>query len=248
MSAIRKPEARAFDEKTAAYAFRLAELFIRRLRPISDYISVLPATELTRIASTPSAIRTLSLSDPKEFARRYFFKNLVKCAITIVHYERFLNRHRHVIDVGTGPGTFVFPFRLHFKPVTFVAIDQSLAALRLANQLFDLVSVKPPISICAHAPECLVRVGGLVTASYLLTELTDDEFASFSSLTLESPDTAFLIIDYPDVVDLFVSHVSRQRLILTDTFSIRLPSTLARLIGDDHVSFSSAYAPTAQDH
>lgn len=248
MSAIQRPKARLFDEKTAAYAFRLAELFVRRLRPISNYISVLPEAELSRLVSDPSAIRDLSSLNPKEFARRYFFKNLVKCAITIVNYENYLNRHKQIIDVGTGPGTFVFPFRLHFKPTTFVAVDQSLAALRLANELFDLVSIRPPISIRGHAPECLVSVRGLVTASYLLTELNRDDFEGFCSLAANSSDAAFLIVDYPNVVDLFVSHVSRQRFIFTDTFSINLPHNLARLIGDDHVSFSSAYAPATQDY
>lgn len=248
MSARRNPQPRVFDNKTAAYAFSLSELFIRRLKPISDYISVLPAAEISNLTSSPSAIRQLSVISPAEFARRYFFKNLVKCAITIVHYEKYLYRHKQIIDVGSGPGTFVFPFRLHFKPASFVAIDRSAQALELANNLFSLVSVKPPVSICGHVPDCLVRVGGLVTASYLLTELDAHDMESFCALAANCSDTAFLVVDYPDVVDEFVSHVSRRRLIFTDTFSVRLPSTLARLIGDDHVSFSSAYAPSAQDY
>lgn len=239
---------RNFDARTAQHAFRLAEMFVRRLAPISRHFDSLPATEVAELIKTPELIRQLSISSPSEFARRFFFKNLVKCAITIVHYERYLNRYRTITDLGSGPGTFLFPFRLHFKPVNFWAIDHSRDALLLACHLFDLANLKRPLAVCAHLPECLVNCRDLMTASYLLTELRDDEFDGFCRVVMEQTDAAFLIIDYPDIIDRFSTTVAEKRMVLTDTFSVRLPESLAELIGDNHVSFSSSYITSAKDY
>lgn len=239
---------RNFDARTAQYAFRLAEMFVRRLDPISRHFEKLPTPSAGEIIKTPELIQQLSVTNPEDFARRFFFKNLVKCAITIVHYERFLNRYRTITDLGSGPGTFLFPFRLHFKPANFLALDHSEDALSLACQLFDLASLKRPLAVRAHIPDCLVNCRDLMTASYLLTELNDGEFDEFCQIVMAQADAAFLIVDYPDVIDRFSTTVAEKRLVLTDTFSVRLPASLAELIGDDHVSFSSSYVTSSKDH
>ena len=96
-----------------------------------------------------------------------------------------------------------------------------------------------------EVPEDIVTLGGLVSASYLLTELSDDEFSGFIKLVRDHPKTEYLVVDYQDVISRFAGEISADRQIFSDLYAVRLPLDLAGTIGDDSISFGVAYAPAA---
>ena len=97
-----------FSDKEKAVAFDLSRLLIRQLRPISEYLSSVVDDGDPSVSLNSDAIAMLARDNPQLFAKRYFFKNLVKCAVASVRFRREINPHRYIIDIGTGPGTFLF--------------------------------------------------------------------------------------------------------------------------------------------
>lgn len=223
----------------------VSELLIRQLRPISEYLDAINSHIPSDVDLSPNQITNLSRSNPELFAKKYFFKNLVKCAVTSVRYQKEINRHKYIYDFGSGPGTFLFPFQKLFKPVQLIAIDQSKEALVLGKHLFAVSGMKTPSALQMNLPSEVISINGLVTASYFVTELDDRQYSDFTDLILASNSTEFLVVDYQHVISRIVADILPKRYVRSDMFSVRLPVRLAKFLGDESISFGVAFVPSS---
>lgn len=186
-------------------------------------------------------LRMLSGTHPEAFARRYMVKNMVKCAIATEYFKSEIRGARRIIDLGTGPGTFLIPFASLIKGAEFVGIDRSRAALQLASKLFRLTSLPAPLLIHGMVPGSIASGGRLFTASYLAAEFEPDELSAFARWIVARPDAAFLIVDYPDVVLRIAQYVSSYRPCNVKAFGFQLPPDIAGAVDDSQISFGAAF-------
>ena len=187
-------------------------------------------------------LKALSSNHPEAFARRFMIKNMIKCAIATEYFRSEIRGARRIIDLGTGPGTFLIPFASMVRNAEFVGIDRSRSALHLAGRLFRIAAIPPPLLIHGLVPGSVASGGRLFTASYLAAEFESDELATFGRWIGVRPDATFLIVDYPDVVLKLAQHVSHYRACNVKIFRFQLPADIAGAIDDDQISFGTAFA------
>ncbi len=190
-------------------------------------------------------IKLLSASHPEAFARRFMIKNMVKCAMATEHFKPQIRAARRIIDLGTGPGTFLIPFSSMVKSAEFVGIDRSRAALHLAGHLFRLAELPPPLLIHGSVPGSIASGGRLFTASYLAAEFDAEELAAFARWAGSRRDAAFFIVDYTDVVLNVARHLGAYRPCNVKAFRFQLPPDIAGAVDDNEISFGAAFAPVA---
>ena len=235
-------EWRSLPEPMHVRAIDAARSVLNRLGHIDTYIDR-QLSLITRHPRTNQEIAHLSQNHPEVFARDYFVKNVTKCAIAAEIYRSEFRNFRRVVDLGTGPGTFLFPFAFKLKNNEFVGVDISGGALRLAESLFRECQLPIPLLIQGHVPYSLVAGGRFFTASYLVTELDHQDWANFVRWMSRRLDAQFLIVDYPDVVARLASAVSNVRPCTSYMLKLQLPRDLASMVGDDEITFGAAYAP-----
>lgn len=201
--------------------------------------------ELRRLLSRDE-IQSLSASDMPEFVRQYFPKNLVKASVAFEMFSEQFKIGRRVVDIGTGPGTFLFALSVS-SPNTndFVGIDISPPALEVANQMFELSAVPKPLLISGSVPKSIVSGGRFFVSSYLLSELGLTDKMDFLNWLWSRLDAQFLIVDYPDLIDELVSATSTYRPCSARFVRLQLPQDIARVVGDGEISFGVAFAPVA---
>lgn len=187
-------------------------------------------------------ISKLSRESPAEFARIYLKKNIVKCFLAASIFSREFRVSHQVVDLGTGPGTFLFPFQHRLRNNSFVGIDRNRDSLAIAENIFKQLRLPVPLLIRGDLPYDLVSGGKMFTASYLLAELDGSELRAMAALVGRRTDASFLIVDYPSVIDRFCRATSSVRKIKWRWIGVELPRSLAELVGDDHVSFGVAFA------
>ncbi|WP_269714141.1 methyltransferase domain-containing protein [Caulobacter sp. NIBR2454] len=233
---------KVFSEESQRKAIQSAEVLVGRLDPIYRYLlSVVDVFSLGTY--DPRSIVEFSGSDPVLFAKRYFFKNVVKCAIASHLFNSEFREVRRVIDLGTGPGTFLFSFAASLKNHEFVGIDRSRNALSLASKLFSVARMQPPLMVQASLPSGVVSGGRFFTASYLLTEFAEYDLMEFIAFAIRRTDAQFLIVDYPHVISEIAAHIEGVRPCAVQSISLNLPESLSEKVGDDHISFGALYAP-----
>jgi hypothetical protein len=218
---------------SARQSLARTESLQRILREIEDNVGL---SGLNR-----EELKALSSSHPEAFARRFMIKNMIKCAIATEYYRSEIRVARRIIDLGTGPGTFLIPFASMVKNAEFVGIDRSRSALHLANRLFRLAEIPPPLLIHGLVPGSVASGGRLFTASYLAAEFEPDELAAFGRWIGTRQDATFLIVDYPDVVLRLAQHISHYRDCNVKAFQFKLPPDIAGAIDDDQISFGTAF-------
>jgi|GEM_PF-5280607 len=235
-------QSRTLDDISKKRAFDAALSALGRVGAAAHYLQSLPPSKVEH-GSSPHAIKHLSNDYPVEFARAYLLKNVVKCALAGEIYSGHFRNTRRIIDLGTGPGTFLFSFASSLKNNEFVGIDRNYEALRLCAYLFRLVRLSPPLLICASLPEAIASGGMFFTASYLLAELADHELVRLAQLVTLRADAQFLVVDYPEVIARFSSLIPDDRFHATCSVTTDLPEELSSRMGDDHVSFGALFAP-----
>lgn len=190
-------------------------------------------------------IKALSALRPDLFARRYMLKNMVKCSIAAEYFKTDLRNTRRIIDLGTGPGTFLVPFLAHLKGVEFIGIDHSRAALMFARTMFEFCNLPLPLLVHGSVPGAISSGGKFFTASYLLAEFAGTDLTSFCRWMVQRSDAKFLIVDYPDVIASVARYVAPLRPCKVKIFQLQLPVDIAGVVDDREISFGVIYAPSA---
>lgn len=190
----------------------------------------------------PDEIASLSQGDPVGFARQYLAKNVVKCSFAAEIYKSLYRNQRRIVDLGTGPGSFLFAFASHLKNTEFIGIDRSADALALASKLFRVAGLTPPLLLSGHVPSSVIDGGKFFSASYLLTELSESDRLAFYRWAISRRDAQFMVVDYPEVAAHFAQAVGIFRPCRLQAARVRLPADIAEVVGDDIISFGTAFA------
>ena len=189
-------------------------------------------------------ITEMSRTNPEEFARRYLAKNIVKCSFAFEIYKTRFQSVRRVVDLGTGPGTFMFAISAS-SPNTneFVGVDKSRASLKVAASIFRNSHLPQPLFIRAPVPQGVVAGGKFFTASYLVAEMGDRNYRLFLDWIALRADARFLLVDYPHKVRDVSRRLAGHRPCQTRMVKLQLPRDIAEIVGDDQISFGAAYVP-----
>jgi hypothetical protein len=188
-------------------------------------------------------IKELASSAPDEFARRFFIKNLIKSSFIAALYTKHFFNNNKIVDLGTGPGTFIFGVSVGLGLSNVIGVDKSEKSLLLAKTLFDVAGISPPLLIRAEIPSGIISGDDFYTASYMLAEFDRSELREFCSFVARRSRAQFLVVDYPDVIKELQSGVGRHRSTGAGRFELNLPPSLADKVGDDKISFGVLYAP-----
>lgn len=229
----------------ASRAFSLARALGSTLDPIRQVLNDITDDTPPHLAglTNPETISYVSKHYPLAFAKNYFWKNLVKCCIALTWVERLAPVNiRRVIDVGCGPGTFMFAFSALARKSRLIGIDNNSDQLQLAQIFSSLSPFQKPTLIKADASRDLFPSDELYTASYVVTELDRDQRSDFEELIRESRTSSFLIVDYINVVEALAETLSESRIIKSKKVSTSVRSDIATLIGDKQISFGMLYA------
>lgn len=192
--------------------------------------------ENTSPSTAREYITHLSQNDPALFAKRYLFKNIVKCVAAAVRCERIIKNRSVITDLGSGSGAFIYAVDSVFRSKHITAVDRNAAALHLSRRFFDLSGRRVPTMIVGDVANEIISLSGIVTLSYLLVELEANELISFSRLIRQSRGLELLVVDYPQIVGDLVHFVGPSRVSFAETVSITLPADLAAVVGDQRIS------------
>lgn len=235
------PTAIPLSEQVYARGVAAARAALARISNARAYLGVEVAPS-TLSGIHPDEIAALSQGDPVGFARQYLAKNVVKCSFAAEIYKSLYRNQRRIIDLGTGPGSFLFAFASHLKSTEFVGIDRSAGALVLASELFRLAGLTPPLLLNGHVPSSIIDGGKFFSASYLLTELSESDRVAFYRWAIRRRDAQFMVVDYPEVAAHFAQAVGMFRPCRLQAARVRLPADIAEVVGDDVISFGTAFA------
>lgn len=233
-------------QQYASRAFALTEALGETLSPIRKYLDAVSAERVGAYNNlSPNAITSLSRDNPAVFAKHFFWKNLTKCCLALTFVERASPPISKILDLGCGPGTFMFAVLALSPRTSVIGVDHNAQQLALAQSLAHLANVGSPALIRADITKDVYPTEGLFTASYLATELSSEGRDELVGLISRANESAFLIVDYINVVKELGSRISEDRKTYSRAISVELNSRLFTLVGDRRISFGLLYVPQA---
>lgn len=175
------------------------------------------------------------------FNQAYFFKNFVKN----LYAFSFLQQHRQirnniVVDIGCGAGVASLAWNLTFTNHNpyYILIDKSQSQISIANQIWSIFP-KPRLSFANYDYRDYQIKKGIHLASYWLTSQKIENIINEYSLRGIFGDF-LIIVDYSDVIDNFVHHLSEYARFQTLFSSIELPETCRNLLRENYLDLGVA--------
>lgn len=233
-----------FDAQAKRFAFNKAREVVVTTKRIREYVSSISLVnnddegvyEVYNDSNRRFAAKTISEISPELFAKKYFYKNVVKNVIACSIVNRFPTRSSNIVDLGCGSGAFTFAAYSVLNVKNFTAIDKNKDAVNLINLLHRLERRRSPTCIKANICDDVISVRGLVGISYVLVELNYEEMVDLANMLRVSPAATIVIVDYVDVVKQFLSILRDVNLIFLESIEVTIPDDLAEIVGDDRMS------------
>lgn len=131
-----------------------------------------------------------------DFSRTYFYKNLLKCFLSVEILRPHLTEFDDFVDLGCGSGAFSIALLSAFPTSNALMIDYSLSQLRIATQLITALGMQDRCNISYNNLIGLDLVNKNFVASYAVAEMMRE---NINVLRMIDEASSLIILD-----DLFV--------------------------------------------
>jgi hypothetical protein len=128
------------------------------------------------------------------FTRSYFFKNLLKCLITLEILRYHFTDYDNSFDLGSGSGTFSVALYQAIKPKRLHLNDYSADQLKMAKEIFSRIAPRAEIYFDNSPVSADKYIGKDCVSSYAMSE-SPKNFVNF--LEIIEISNRFTLLDTP---------------------------------------------------